>query len=108
MLTNATILRIDTPGIPAGNGVAALVTGPAIATRASWQDPKSGRKWILGATVSDATAVLYVEGNLAVAPESIVTIRVDGESADRAYLVLYAAPQVGMSMVNTEIYLKNV
>ena len=96
------------PGVPAADGVATLVVGPAIAVEASWQDPKSGRKWILGATVSDATAVLYVEGNLPVASESVATIRVDGESADRSYLVLYAAPQVGLSMTNTEIYLKNI
>ena len=108
MLTNATILRIDTPGTPAGNGVVPLVTGAAISTRCSWQDPKSGRKWILGATVSDATAVLYVEGNVAVVPGSVATLRVDGEVADRQYLVVAVSPQVGLSMTNTEVYLKNL
>ena len=110
MLTNATITRID--GAPAvlPDNSRVYTEGASTSVRCSWQDPKTGRKWILGAAVSDANAVLYVEGNQSAvfALEGRALIQVDGESSARLYLVLAVSPQVGLSMTNTEVYLKRI
>ena len=108
VITNATIIRIDTLGAY-DQSIAArpLVAGAAITLRCSWQDPKSGRKWVLGAAVKDATAVLYLDGN----QESLFTIEgqvvvlVDGETTARTYKVLGTSPQIGLGLDNTEVYL---
>ena len=110
MLTNATIIRIDAAPAVLLDNSRVYSEGASTSVRCSWQDPKSGRKWILGATVADANAALYVQGNQTAAfeLEGRALIQVDGESDPRLYLVLAVSPQVGLSMTNTEVYLQRI
>jgi hypothetical protein len=107
MLTNATILRIDAAAAKGPDGTETWTEGSAVSIRCSWQRPRTGQKWIEGAAIADAAAVLYVGGNRSGAIESNgrVLVRVDGESADRLYTVLAVEPAVG-GLSNTEVYLK--
>lgn len=87
IIANATITRIDAPPTIGVDGSRTYVEGASTSIRCCWQDPKTGRKWILGAAVEDATAALYLDGNQAAMfpMESRVVVQVDGESGTRMY-----------------------
>lgn len=108
MLTNATILRIDRAPTVGLDNSRTYVEGASTDLRCSWQDPKTGRKWIIGAAIADANAVLYVPGDREAdfQLDGRVLIQVDREAATRIYTVLAAKPMVGLGLSNTEVYLK--
>lgn len=60
MLTNATLLRIDTAA-PAANGVGvAFIEGAALSVPCILDEPTNTQRWTLGAAIGGASAVLYV------------------------------------------------
>ncbi len=60
MITNATILRIDTPSAPNAAGVRTLVEGPAISVRAALTMPTVLQLRTLGLSGTAVTGALYV------------------------------------------------
>lgn len=60
MLTNGTISRIDRKSGANALGEATFTAGSALTLRCSIQDPTGTQKLQLGATIKDATAVVYV------------------------------------------------
>jgi len=113
MLTNATITRIDAPATRTALGGENWTPGSTIALRCSWQRPRASQRQTLGAAIAEASAVIYVPGNVVatVRTGGRVVVRVDLESSDRTYRVLASEPAVGPGgtagrLTNTEVYVQ--
>lgn len=108
MLTNGTLLRIDVPGLEAGDGSYPLVEGTSMSLRVAVDQPKTGQKWILGAVVKEATAVMYVRStaSLGIVPKGRVLVAKDTEAAGVLYTVLHVIDQVNKGTSHLEVYLR--
>lgn len=104
MLTNATITRIDSVGTPSPTGAMSYTEGALIACRCCLDEPRTGQKWIIGATIKEATAVVYVQEQV-VQPGMRMVVAADGES-DVVYLVLHVVRRIHGGVTHCECYLK--
>jgi hypothetical protein len=60
VLTNATLLRIDMPGVATTAGDVPYTTGAALAVRCALDEPTSSQRYVLASAIAEATAVVYV------------------------------------------------
>jgi hypothetical protein len=114
IIINATLLRVDSPGVPTGGGDVPYVTGPAISVECCLDQPTSSQKFTLGAVIADAEAVLYVGKDelaaampgVALARQMRVLMQLKDENASTLYEVLYARDRVHDFQSHFECYLK--
>lgn len=105
MLTNGTITRIDAAPMQGPDGSCAFIEGAATEVRCAIDQPRTGQKWIVGAAIREASAVIYIQG--VAGPITVggrVVVRVDGESADRLYEVLHLVSHSKGSLTHHEVY----
>ena len=109
-LTNATLLRIDTPLAAGPGGDVAYSTGSPISIRVLQDEPTFSTKYVLGIVIAEATAVLFVSLALALGitfrPDQLVTVQIDGGSPS-LFTVLYRRDRIlPGTLSHYELYLK--
>lgn len=105
-LSNAKLQRIDAPGPATTGGDVAYVNGSAIDVDCVLDEPTSNQKYLLGAVISSATAVLYVHGTgLTIEKGYRVVVRLEDEAAV-TYRVIYKRNRVKDSVSHWELFLQ--
>lgn len=109
MLTNAAIKRIDVAGEPDVANQRTYTEGSAIDHRVAVDDPMTSQKWVPGAEVKDATAVVYLKAEAtapAIRKGDRLLVRIDTEAADRPLLQVYKVnDRILRGVSHQEIYL---
>ena len=85
MIVNASLLRIDTRGMPDATGAESWTAGEALSIDCCVTEPSRAQKWQLGATISDATVAVFVLladlGESAINVGDKLVVQQDGQTA---------------------------
>lgn len=109
MLTNATILRIDTPGTAAGDGTITFTEGAAISARCAYDEAQFAQNWQLGGLIKDAKAVLYVPATAGLTIDRGYRIRVQADGGTAwVGLVIWRGERKKGSLSHDEVFLKEL
>jgi hypothetical protein len=118
MITNANLTRIDAPPTVAMDNSRTWVEGDSIAVRVAVDQPTTGQKWIVGAEIKEATAVMYVEkrggqdslnsGILSPSSGGRAVLMLDGDTVATMYQVLSVINRRKGSVSHDEVYLKQL
>lgn len=102
-LSNAKLLRIDTPGTAVGGDVP-YTSGATIDVDVVLDEPTSSQKHTLGSVISGATAVMYVQQTV-VRKAYRLLVQLEGEAAV-LYRVVHVRDRVKDSVTHRECFLQ--
>ena len=109
-LSNATLVRIDSPAPAGPAGDVVYTNGPAIAVRCLQDEPTYATKYVLGIVIAEATAVIFVPTSSGVSFKSDdhVTVTIDG-GVSLLYQVFYRRDRIlPGNLSHFEVYLKGL
>ncbi|MGN6724304.1 MAG: hypothetical protein ACTHLZ_00150 [Tepidisphaeraceae bacterium] len=111
MIVNAIINQYQPPGVSDGNGGTVPANAIPMSLAATLDAPTRAQTYTLGATIKDASAVLYVLMGKAVRPLPggiyTVTLKAAGSPA-QTYQVIHAVDRVHGAQSHYEAFLRNI